>query len=211
MVADVLHLVRHGEVHNPAGVVYGRLANFRLSDRGQAMARAAAHALEVDPVTRVIASPLLRTQQSAMPIAEHFGLPIESDDRVIEAANEFEGRVLSGGALLSDPASWPAFRNPLRPTWGEPYAEVLARMNAAVRDAFASTASGHVVIVSHQLPIWMVHRSITGRPLPHDPRRRRCALSSITTLTRRGGRFVETAYAEPAGGLLIPAVDRGAA
>jgi broad specificity phosphatase PhoE len=174
------------------------------------MAAAAADALEGEPITRLIASPLLRTQQSAAPIAERFGLEIESDERVIEAGNLFEGRRTSGRAIAGDPRAWALLRNPSRPSWGEPYAEIVRRMHAAIVDALAGTASGHVVIVTHQLPIWMVHRSILGQPLPHDPRRRRCSLSSITTLGRRTGRLVETGYAEPAAGLLARAVDRGA-
>jgi broad specificity phosphatase PhoE len=67
-----------------------------------------------------------------------------------------------------------------------------------------------VVIVSHQLPIWMVHRSVVGAPLAHDPRHRRCALSSVTTFAIRQGRVVETGYEDPAGALLVGAVDQGA-
>lgn len=210
MVAEALHLVRHGEVDNPAGVIYGRLPGFPLSERGARMAAAAAQALEGDPVTRVIASPLLRTQQSAAPVAATFGLEIETDERVIEPANVFEGKVTHGRALARDPKAWRYLRNPSRPSWGEPYADVVRRMHAAITDAIASTPSGAVVVVTHQLPIWMVHRSILGQPLPHDPRRRRCALSSITTVGRRGGRLVEIGYAEPAAQLLVHAVDAGA-
>jgi broad specificity phosphatase PhoE len=210
MVAEALHLVRHGEVDNPGGVIYGRLPGYPLSDRGARMAREAANGLEGEPVSRLIASPLLRTQQSAAPIAEAFGLEIESDERVIEAGNFFEGKVTHGRALARDPRAWRYLRNPSRPSWGEPYVDVLRRMHTAIVDAFTSTPSGHVVIVTHQLPIWMVHRSILGQPLPHDPRRRRCALSSITTLGRRNGRLVEIGYAEPAARLLVNAVDEGA-
>lgn len=196
---------------NPAGVIYGRLADFRLSDRGQAMAAAAAEALADRPVTRVIASPLLRAQQSAAPIVQRFGLPLESDERVIEAANVFEGRSTAGGALLRNPADWRYFANPARPSWGEPFAVILRRMRAAIADAFSGTDSGDVVIVSHQLPIWTVHRSVVGRPLAHDPRRRRCALSSITSFERRGGYLIETAYADPGAAVTTEPHDEGAA
>jgi broad specificity phosphatase PhoE len=196
-------------VHNPAGVIYGRLPGYRLSDRGERMAAATARAIADLPVTRLVASPLLRTQQSAQPIAETFGLPIESDERVIESGNTLEGTSSKGAALLGRPANWPLFVNPLRPSWGEPYAAIVARMREAILEVFATTEDGDAVIVSHQLPIWMVHRSVNRLPLPHDPRRRRCALSSVTTFEQRNGRVVETAYADPAAG--IPAVDEGAA
>lgn len=210
MVARTLHLIRHGEVFNPDGVIYGRLPNFRLSDRGRAMAALTAEGIADLPVTRLIASPLQRTQESAQPIADRFGLPIETDDRVIEAWNLFEGRRSTGRSLLSRPADWVRFRNPVVPTWGEPFRDVLARMAPAVWDAFNSTDDGDVVIVSHQLPIWTVHRSVTGKPLAHDPRRRRCALSSVTSFAVQDGRLTEVAYADPAAPLMAGAVDAGA-
>ena len=198
-------------MHNPAGVIYGRLPAFRLSDRGEAMAAMTARSLTDLPIARLIASPLLRTQQSAQPIADAFGLTIESDERVIEAANRFEGRVVNRGALLRDPRDWPKFRNPARPSWGEPFVDILARMRPAVFDAIRATDDGtDVVIVSHQLPIWTVHRSVVGESLAHDPRKRRCALSSVTTFAFRDGRLVETGYADPAASLVARAVDRGA-
>ncbi|BDZ54409.1 hypothetical protein GCM10025870_14820 [Agromyces marinus] len=80
----------------------------------------------------------------------------------------------------------------------------------AMTDAAGSVDSGDVVVVSHQLPIWMTHRRVAGRALAHDPRRRRCTLSSITTFERRGDRFVEVSYREPAAGLQSLATDVGA-
>lgn len=209
MTARALHLVRHGEVHNPDGVVYGRLPGYRLSDRGQAMAARTAEWLADRPVSRLIASPLLRTQQSAQPIADAFGLEIEDDVRVIEPWNRFEGRAVDR-RVLRRPQDWPLLANPLRPSWGEPFVEVLARMRAAVLEAIHGTDDGDAVIVSHQLPIWIVHRSVEGFPLAHDPRRRRCALSSVTSFAIRDGRIAEIGYEDPAGALLAGAVDRGA-
>jgi broad specificity phosphatase PhoE len=210
VVARALHLVRHGEVHNPAGVVYERLPEFRLSDRGRAMAARTAERLVGEPVTRLIASPLLRTQQSAQPIAEAFGLDIEPDERVIEAGNRFAGRNVRQ-SVTRHPQELALFRNPLRPSWGEAFVAVRDRMRLAVLDALRSGDPEHdVVIVSHQLPIWMVHRSVAGAPLAHDPRHRRCALSSVTTFAVRDGRVVETGYEDPAGPLLVGAVDQGA-
>ncbi|MCU1437572.1 MAG: phosphoglycerate mutase [Naasia sp.] len=203
--------MRHGEVHNPARILYGRLPGYGLSALGHRMAESAATALADRPVARLIASPLQRTQESAAPIAATFGLPVETDERVIEPFNRFEGtRVSFGPRMLSNPEAWPWMSNPFRPSWGEPYVQIAARMLAAIADAYESVDDGEVVLVSHQLPIWMVHRSLAGERLYHDPRRRRCDLSSITTVMRRGERFVETAYANPAGPLAAAAVDEGA-
>ena len=39
MPLATVHLVRHGEVQNPDGVLYGRLPEFHLSDLGRRMAQ----------------------------------------------------------------------------------------------------------------------------------------------------------------------------
>jgi len=205
--------VRHGEVFNPQRVLYGRLPGFKLSDLGQRMAEAAAADL-VDrgrPVVRVIASPLQRTQESAAPIAAAFGLPIHLDERIIEPANRFEGKRMRGqGGALRDPRNWPSLVNPARPSWGEPFSSISSRMLDAIDDAFHSVDDGDVVLVSHQLPIWMVHRALAGERLAHDPRKRRCDLSSITTLRLHHNVPAELGYVSPAAALLVPANDVGA-
>ncbi|MET0589830.1 MAG: histidine phosphatase family protein [Naasia sp.] len=212
MSARAIHLVRHGEVHNPTGVLYGRIEGFGLSELGHRMATTAAGSLAGRPITRLLASPLQRARESAAPWAAEFGLAIETEERVIEPWNRFEGtRMLRGAAVLQRPESWPWLRNPYKPSWGEPYADIAARMIAAMRDADEQAGQDdEIVFVSHQLPIWMVHRSIAGLKLHHDPRRRRCALSSITTVRRDGYGFVELSYSDPAAGLGTAAVDEGA-
>lgn len=213
MPADQIHLVRHGEVHNPDGVLYGRLPGFGLSERGHRMAAAAADELVKAgrPVSRLIASPLQRAQESAQPIADALGLPIDTEPRIIEPTNRFEGLTFEfGPAVIRRPKSWPWVLNPFKPSWGEAYVSIVARMRAAMTDAHASVESGDVVLVSHQLPIWMVHRSVAGRSLWHDPRKRRCTLSSITSFELRDGQLVEVDYREPAAELLSDAIDQGA-
>jgi broad specificity phosphatase PhoE len=215
MPADLVHLVRHGEVHNPAHVLYGRLEGFGLSDLGHRMAAAAVGALAGHPVTALYASPLQRAQESAAPWAQAFGLDIRTDDRLIEPTNRFEGKRMTA-RTLADPRHWPLLVNPRRPSWGEAFTEVAARMLAAMHDARASVDAGEVVMVSHQLPIWMVHRAVAGEPLHHDPRKRRCSLSSVTSFAwedgtgERAGRFAEIAYQETPPDLLADAIDLGA-
>ncbi len=208
MPAEFVRLVRHGEVHNPDRILYGRIPGYHLSELGHAMAALAAESLKGHDVVKLVASPLQRTQESARPWADLFGLPIETDERIIEPHNWFEGSRMR--ERLRNPVSWPRLANPLRPSWGEPYESVKKRMFAAIEDAWSSVESGEVVLVSHQMPIVMVARSVAGRGAFHDPRKRRCSLSSITTLRREGDRFVEVDYQEPARELLAASIDLGA-
>ena len=213
MPAEQIHLVRHGEVFNPQGVLYGRLPGYGLSDLGRLMADAAAHDLVARsrPVGSLVSSPLQRTQQSAEPIGAAFGLEPALDDRVIEPTNRFEGMRMHGrDSALRDVRNWSFLVNPWEPSWGEPFRSIATRMLHAMDDAWNSIDGGDAVIVSHQLPIWMVHRRVAGKSLSHDPRRRRCALSSITTFERRGALFVEVGYRDPAAALAAHATDVGA-
>ena len=209
MVATTIHLLRHGEVHNTEGVLYGRLPGYRLSERGLAMAGlVAAHLAGAGPVKRyditaVIASPLERAQQTAAPIAAAFGLEIRTDANLIEAGNQFEGMTFGvGDGSLRHIRHWPLLRNPFRPSWGEPYREQADRMMAAV-DAARDVARGHeALLVSHQLPIWVTRLSVERRHLWHDPRRRQCALASLTSLHFDDDTLVGLGYTEPAAELL---------
>jgi len=196
----VVHLLRHGEVHNPAKILYGRLPGYRLSTTGEAMALAAAEWFTGKDVTHLVSSPLERAQQTAQPLAKTLGLPVTIDERLIEAGNAFEGlRVGVGDGVLRAPQHWWKLRNPFRPSWGEPYVEIAARMLAAV-EAARDAARGHeAVLVSHQLPIWTLRLHVEGRRYAHDPRRRQCGLASVTSLTYDGDRFAGLSYAEPAG------------
>lgn len=198
MTASRLHLVRHGEVHNPARVLYGRLPGYRLSDEGRRMTSAAAEYVRgLDrPVTALISSPLQRTQESAEAFTEIFGLTPTLDERVIEPANVFEGTQMRRS--LMNPVNWWHLRRPSIPSWGEPYSSIAERMLSAMDDAWHTTPEGDVVIVSHQAPIWITHLRVAGLPLRHDPRTRRCALSSVTSFERVGDVWREIDYAEPA-------------
>lgn len=212
MPASLLHLVRHGEVFNPGGVLYERIDGFGLSDLGHQMAKAAADQLKREGVhiSKLISSPLQRTRESVKPIEELFGIRAELDERVIEPWNLFQGLRVGPRALLKRPSILLNLYNPLRPSWGEPFADIAARMTAAGLDHLGSVEGGDVVIVSHQLPIWMVHRSAQGLKLPHDPRSRRCSLSSITSFEVFDGKLREVDYREPGMDFAKSAVDGGA-
>jgi len=216
MVATTIHLMRHGEVHNPAGVLYGRLAGYHLSERGVKMAERVAEHLagnhSADPggghperadVVAVYASPMERAQETASPIAAAFDLDIRTDERLLEAENRFQGMTVGvGDGALRHPKHWPLLVNPFRPSWGEPYRVQVERMLAVVAEARGAARGHEAVLVSHQLPVWVTRRALQGQRLWHDPRRRQCSLASLTSLRYEDDRLVGIHYTEPAAELL---------
>jgi len=199
----VVHLMRHGEVHNPQRVLYGRLPGYHLSDLGRQMAETVARHLADHDVVRVVASSLERAQETAAAVAAPHDLAVATDDRVIEAGNSFEGKTFGiGDGVLRQPRYWARLVNPFTPSWGEPYEQIAARMVAAIDDARALARGHEVVIVSHQLPVWTVRNRLVGRRLWHDPRRRECSLASLTALTYVGDELESVTYSEPASALL---------
>ncbi len=200
MTRTTVHVLRHGEVFNPDKVLYGRLPGFRLSRAGAEMARLAADSLAGRDVRYLVSSPLQRAAETAAPVAARFGLPVELDERLIEAANDFEGKRVSGpDGVLKRPANWWRYRNPFRPSWGEPYRQIAERMHAALLHARAQAEGHEAVCVSHQLPIVCLRRYAEHRHLWHDPRHRQCSLASLTSFVFEGERLARIDYLEPAG------------
>lgn len=199
----VVHLLRHGEVYNPTGVLYGRLPDFHLSDLGREMAQRAADALAGHDVTVVTASPLDRAQETAVPIAASHGLPIGVDPDLIEAGNVFEGQYVGvGDGILKNPRTWKYLTNPFKPSWGEPYLDIAARMRTAIAQARDEARGHEAVLVSHQLPIWVARLDVEGRRFAHDPRKRQCSLASLTSLHYEDDDLVALVYTEPSADLL---------
>ncbi|MDN6479931.1 MAG: histidine phosphatase family protein [Acidipropionibacterium jensenii] len=195
-----VHLLRHGEVDNPTGVLYGQLPGFHLSPNGRRMAARAAEFFAGVPLAALISSPLERAQETIAPVAAlNPGLEVQLEPDVIEATSVFEGQVFGPGHhALRDPHNWKYLRNPLRPSWGEPYTHIAARMQRAILAAARQVGEGgQALIVSHQLPIWIAHLSAEGRRLAHDPRNRVCTLGSVTSFGVLDGRIVRVDYAEP--------------
>lgn len=183
---------------NPQGIIYGRLPGYHLSANGRAMARAAADYFAERPVVALFASPLERAQETAAPVGERLALPVVADDRLIESSNHFEGLKFGvGDGSLRHPRHWFAMLNPFRPSWGEPYDHVVPRMAAAVERARLAAEGAEAVCVSHQLPIWVTRRSVEGRRLWHDPRKRECALGSVTSFRYEGDRLIGVSYVVP--------------
>jgi broad specificity phosphatase PhoE len=209
----IVHLLRHGEVHNPEKILYGRLPGYHLSEVGRKMADRAAEYFAARDVAAVIASPLERAQETAAPVAAAHGLPVGTDERIIESTSVFEGRAFGPDLkALKHPRAWRHLHNPFRPSWGEAYAIVAIRMHAAASAARDAVRGREAVLVSHQLPIWIARLAGEHRRLWHDPRRRECSLASVTSLTYEGDHLVSVDYSEPAADLrpIADTEERGA-
>lgn len=209
MELTTIHLVRHGEVDNPTGILYGRRPGFRLTELGRAMGEEVGRAFSSGHDIRYIAaSPLERAQETARPTSHAFDRPIEIDDRLIEADNKFEGTAVNKNrAILAHPKFYSWYVNPLRPSWGEPYTQIVRRMSGAIAHALDEARGGEAALFSHQLPIWTMRRFIERKPLAHDPRRRQCALASVTSLTFADSQLLALDYWEPAAELIAAAAD----
>ncbi len=199
----VVHVLRHGEVHNPDKILYGRLPDFHLSELGRQMAKAAAQVLADRDITHVVASPLERAQETAEPFAAQFQLQTATDTRLIESANYFEGKQVSvGDGSLRNPRNWWVLRDPVTPSWGEPYLHIATRMFEALQAARVAAEGHEAVCVSHQLPIWTLRRYVERKRLWHDPRRRQCGLASLTSFHFTGAKVTGVEYSEPAAHLV---------
>ena len=202
---SIVHVMRHGQVDNPNGVLYERLPGYHLTELGHKMAAMSSQFFTSLPITHLRCSPLERTQETMAPIAALFdSLEVVLDERVIEAGSRFAGQIMgSTGQAAKNPKNWRYLVNPFRPSWGEAYAEIADRMiEAIVESAEIVGVEGQAVIVSHQLPIWAARLRATGKSLWHDPRKRQCTLASITSFHVSDGTVVSVEYSEPSLSLL---------
>ena len=203
-MTSTVHFLRHGEVHNPEKILYGRQPGWYLSERGQEMAQTVAEWSRQFDLGAVFASPLQRAQETARPLAAAHNLEIVTNENLIEAANVFEGKKFEmGSGVLRHPKSWRYLTRPWVPSWGEPYEQQVERMLAALFAARDAADGKDAFAVSHQLPIWILRSAVEGRRMMHDPRKRECTLASVTSFHLDSNGDIEgVSYSEPARHLL---------
>lgn len=189
-----VHLIRHGQVENPKGVIYGRLPGYHLSERGIRQARAAAQHLKDADLVTIWASPLERAQETAAEVAKPHGLEVVTDDRLIESGNTFEGVGRTVWHLFSNPAHWWRFRNPLKPSWGESFAEIRVRMMSAITEAAAGAEGRELAIVSHQTPVIVARLALAKRRVPPWLGGAPCETGSVSTLVLEDGVVLSASY-----------------
>jgi broad specificity phosphatase PhoE len=183
-------------VENPKGVIYGRLPGFNLSERGRKQAAKAAEHLAGRDISTVWSSPLERAQETAAVIAQLHGIEVRTDPRLIESATTLEGLGRTAGAFLRSPLHWWSLRNPWRPSWGESFSQIRARVVDAIGEAMESSGGGEVVIVSHQTPVQAARLALAHRNLP-PWLGTACSTGSVSTLVLDQGRVVSSEYFVP--------------
>jgi broad specificity phosphatase PhoE len=203
-MAQTIHFVRHGEVHNPEKILYGLQPGWRLSDRGNEMAAAIGDWSTKLDLGAIHSSPLQRAQETVAPIIAKHKLSLTTDKNLIEASNIFEGKKFElGSGVLRHPSSWRYLYNPWKPSWGEPYDQLISRMLKGLFAARDAAGGKDAICVSHQLPIWILRSAVEGRRLLHDPRKRECTLASVTSFELDSeGMISSVSYSEPAKHLL---------
>lgn len=189
MPATTIHFVRHGEVENPNHVLYERLPGFHLSNRGLKMARATAKYIATVPqmrgISAIYSSPLERTQETAQQIASALQIgPIILDNRLIEAENNFRGkRIGYGEGALWKNNNWKLVSNLWKPSWGESYKSIAARVGDFAREQVKNHPGEQIVAVTHESPIWSYRHLIETGHAEHNMLLRKTALASITSIT----------------------------
>jgi broad specificity phosphatase PhoE len=193
-----IHLVRHGEVENPKGVIYGRLPGYNLSERGQKQAEEAGRYLSERAVGAIWASPLERAQETAAAIgAFHPSLEIVTDHRLIESETTLEGVGKTLWAFIRSPRHWWHLRDPWTPSWGESFEQIRTRMVDAIADAVAAARGRELVVVSHQTPVLVARLALTRRRMPPWLARLPCQTGSVTTIVLEDGRAIGGDYFVP--------------
>ena len=128
-------------------------------------------------------------------------LELQTDERLIEARNEFRGkRIGFGEGALWKNGNWKLVRNLWKPSWGESYQSIAHRMQDFALEKVAEYPGKQIVVVSHESPIWSYrHMLETGHP-EHNMLLRHTALASITSITYdcNTGKIMSITYADPA-------------
>lgn len=161
-----IFFVRHGEVINPNKIWYGRIPGFSLSANGKKQILKAAQILAENKIDAIYASPLLRTKQSAMIIAEALHLPVNYSDNLLEADSSLQGKTfsyISSHMLKSD-----IFASSGNKIIGESIEQLSNRMQEFITWINKSYLGKNIVAVTHGDPIMIVKAQVEKMPISID-------------------------------------------
>ena len=160
-------LIRHGLVHNPGGVYYGRLPGFGLAELGRAQAAAAGDYLADAGVVAVYHSPMLRAFQTAEIVRSRCApdAPLVECDLLNEIHSRFDGLA----ATEMEKRNWD-FYNEVTPPYEQPI-DIVTRLLKFFDLARQEHPGRHVVGVSHADPIAFALLWAGDLPLSADQRK----------------------------------------
>lgn len=160
-----IYFIRHGEVHNPEGILYGRLPNFGLSDAGKKEIEKTADFLKNKEISEIFSSPLLRTKQSAEIIQNILGLPeLHFSELLLEVKTSYEGRKINSLDKLQSEI----YLKPLSST-DETIEQLVQRMQRFLNQLLKEHTDKHIAVVSHGDPIMALKVMIKHTPLDFLP------------------------------------------
>jgi broad specificity phosphatase PhoE len=193
-----VHLVRHCDVRNPGGVLYGHLPNFPLSDKGVRQAHSLGRHLSTTGAHQIYSSPLERAVQTAEIISSHIpGSTIALTDDLVEARF---GRYLQG--IRPSHVPW------RRPLWmihmvwpgllpnDERVSDMAARVERPIRRLLADHPGEGGICVSHGDPIQAFWVRSEGRR-DWALHRLQCAKGGMLELDYVDGTLTSTVYRPP--------------
>jgi broad specificity phosphatase PhoE len=159
-----IYLVRHGDVENPDGIFYS--AAFPLSTRGVRQAQKLGEDMAATGLkpTRIVASPHVRTRETAEIIAQAIDGHVETDERLVEwKTGSWIGRPLAEfrqAAGYDDP---PPFRLKLDDV--ETFEQISERMRDCIVAELAKLEDGECsLLVGHREPLAIAIISLRHEP-----------------------------------------------
>lgn len=138
-----IHLIRHGEVHNPQHILYARLPGFYLSANGHRQAQCTARILKLRPIVAVYSSPMPRAVQTADYVAYECGVNLHTSTLINEIYTPYSGWPLE----RLDAMRWDLYTN--IPEEYESWSAIRARVQEFCGAICDTYPGGEVVAVTH--------------------------------------------------------------
>lgn len=161
-----IFFVRHGEVINPNKIWYGRIPRFSLSANGKKQILKAAQILAKNKIDAIYASPLLRTKQSAMLIADTLRLPVNYSNNLLEVDSSLQGKTFS--YIFSHSLKFNVFASSENKIIGETIEQLLNRMKEFIAGINKFYPGKNIVAVTHGDPIMIVKAHMEKLPTKID-------------------------------------------
>lgn len=163
--ATTIYLVRHGEVHNPENLIYGRIPGYRLNENGRKQAELLGKFLSTKTIQAIYASPLQRANETAHILSSFLPpAPFSHDERLIEVGSPLQGKPTAIFETIS-PIKFNFYLDEYIQQGGESIETIWKRMSTALTDIQQKHEGQEVVAVSHGDPIMITRAFHRGEPL----------------------------------------------